>query len=577
MSKHKSKDKQKKGLNIYDRRSITAFRGLCRKCLGVNPGNRFICMSLLAEAIQQKRGAYTEESRTDWLSILYACLAAPDGYFLENPARLEEKRIRKYRRKHESLLRMWKQERTNERAMYTYIDCVRAYWAKAKTRGVQRTKNNPYARNLWESVYRGLEKRIEKNPRLQEYDCKYQETLKRIFNENQHYLNNPVFFLFLPYYVFFELAKCEGLIREKDDAFSIIQLGKEQISWSIRNAPIKPSSAEIHFNQVCSLYDLVEEALCQSLQEQNYQSIGRHMWTTNCECRQQLFSAGNETEDAINRAVIADAIDFSVPFWKYEIWASHFAYEFKGDEEEEKEKKELSKDALAMDIHKLLSFAFRPAGQAQMEREKILEKYKGYETYLRKHIFKLSELLDALCTVYNLRFFDSEKPFNQELQNAVEQLTGFLIACDRLPLSAIDAPTSAQWLTLIKSGYYYYDAFEIRSSDYDDNIDRYLKNPNRILFCAVLMQLNMLFERVPKRYLLTDTGAYSLKKLSNSLYTALCSKQAILRDLLIWGGINVCLDRDHVNSMREAFHVWSVWHRNESLKYQGLMKYLGLV
>ena len=35
------------------------------------------------------------------------------------------------------------------------------------------------------------------------------------------------------------------------------------------------------------------------------------------------------------------------------------------------------------------------------------------------------------------------------------------------------------------------------------------------------------------------------------------------------------MDRDHINSMWEAFHVWSVWHRNESLKYQGLMKYLG--
>ena len=149
MSKYKSKDKQKKQLSKIERESIATFRKLCFKCgLKGNPSNRFVCMNLLTKAIREKKGAYTEEYREDWLSILYACLAAPDGYFLENPTRLEKKRIRKYETKRLDLLEKLKRERINERSMYTYIDCVRDYWAKVKTRGVQRTKNNPYANDF---------------------------------------------------------------------------------------------------------------------------------------------------------------------------------------------------------------------------------------------------------------------------------------------------------------------------------------------------------------------------------------------------------------------------------------------
>lgn len=78
------------------------------------------------------------------------------------------------------------------------------------------------------------------------------------------------------------------------------------------------------------------------------------------------------------------------------------------------------------------------------------------------------------------------------------------------------------------------------------------------------------------RYVLADTLPYgrSMEKFSDALYGALCSEKALLRDILVWGGVKVLLDEDHVCSLAEAFHVWSIWHPDAADLYRELERKL---
>lgn len=83
-----------KKFNSSNKTAIDEFNELCEKALdSPRPANRFECMDLLEEAVRKKKGAYTEANRQDWMQILYACLAAPNSYFIKDPIRAENKRV----------------------------------------------------------------------------------------------------------------------------------------------------------------------------------------------------------------------------------------------------------------------------------------------------------------------------------------------------------------------------------------------------------------------------------------------------------------------------------------------------
>lgn len=87
---------------------IEKFHTLCKETLAVDreqpfvPANRFICMNRLEQAIRRKNGAYSEEDRRSWLSIVHACLAAPDCYFSERKKGKHKKQARKFEKKQNS-------------------------------------------------------------------------------------------------------------------------------------------------------------------------------------------------------------------------------------------------------------------------------------------------------------------------------------------------------------------------------------------------------------------------------------------------------------------------------------------
>lgn len=549
---------------------INDFISICeRNSLPPEPGSRFVCMCKLDKEIQKCRGAYTETVRQDWLNILYTCLAAPDcyfsGQFQHNVSKKTQKRIEDFMYKRHSLICSLNQERTNERAMYTYIQCVRTYYDNAKRFSSPKENANPYAVDLRESIFRALQIRMADNPSLQKFEKAYQSKLRQIFEDDKRLLNAPVFFLFLPYYVFFELAKCEKLIPENTNAFSCIQLGGDKPRWSIRNAPF--IRKEIDPDQITSLYQLVENALCQALQKQEYGSIGRDLWLTNYEIQNNSPNSSRYSDEWIQQTMVGDAIDFSAPFWQYDAWSAILCNAFS--------EQEIDQNELELDIHKLFSLEFRGSRQSTKGQSDILQKYKNYTVCLRKCQFDLSELLRALCRVYSLLCHGEGHEEIQRLCIGAQRLTGFLIACGKIRIENIDASPKYQQLLLVREGYPY-GAFEQKDTASSNDIDRYLCCPSRILFSAVFARWNLTHLKRPKRYILSDGIPYSesLKKISDALYHALCSEKAVLRDILIWGGVKVVLDNDYICSLKEAIHIWSVWHPREAKVYSGLEQYL---
>jgi len=473
----------------------------------------------------------------------------------------------KFIKKRHLFIEAVKYERTNERAMYTYLDSVRTYYERARTYNLKKVVENPYAAGLRNSVWQALLKRMQENPARRDIEQKYQSTLRKVFVDDKKYLSAPIFFLFLPYYLFFELAKCEGLIKtpEKVNAFSCVTLGKDKPRWSIRSAPFV--EGDVDPNQVSSLYQLVETALCEELQRQGYDSVGRELWLTHYEFQADTLDSVRYSEEQKQQEIIEDAIDFSVPFWQFRTWGNLFANAFFQCDSPETERN--LQDDLEFDIHKLLGLEFRGSNQADNGKEVILEKYEKYTVCLRKQEFRLSLLLKALCDVYSLHYFGDTDDAN--LCAEVELLTGFLIVYDRMPLISIDAAAENQRLSIIWEGHPY-SAFEPKSTDSFSTLERLLCCPSRILFNATFMRWNKFSLEKPMRYILTDTIPYSrsMEKFSDTLYRALCSEKALLQDISVWGGVRVLLDDDYICSLTEAFHVWSIWHSNEAEEYRKL-------
>lgn len=316
-------------MNSIFKKELHDFNLLCEKYFpGTKPISRYMCMDQLDAAIQKKRGAYTEDMTRDWMSILYVCLAAPDCYFFETSR--PKKKIIKFIQSQHSFAEALEQERTDERAMYTCIDSVRDFYRNAKSYAARfNSACPPTFKDLKESVYQALKDQIKENPKLRDFEKNYLSTLNRVFLENCKYLKSPIFFLFLPYYLFFELAKCEGLIKGDPDtvnAFGCVSLGDDKPRWSIRNPPF--TEGKVDPKQVSSLYQLVESALCEELQKQDHYSVGQELWQTNYESQLDTPNSCCYTEENKQQILARDAIAFSVPFWQYGAWGSIFTNAF---------------------------------------------------------------------------------------------------------------------------------------------------------------------------------------------------------------------------------------------------------
>lgn len=124
----------------------------------------------------------------------------------------------------------------------------------------------------------GLEQALQEwtaeNPWAARIERVYQERLTLIFQKRQDRLNNPVFFLFLPYYVFWALVQEDEDDGNESRAFSLFMLHQPSLKWSVRSTPFKIYNAS-DLEHVQELYDLIEETLGEVLLEQKYNCVGK--------------------------------------------------------------------------------------------------------------------------------------------------------------------------------------------------------------------------------------------------------------------------------------------------------------
>lgn len=530
--------------------------------------NRFTCINQLEDLINAKKGAYTWDERREWLSILYTCLEGPNLYFLTGKIEAlpkESKKLTKYRGKLGEFQQTIKQEKRPRSSVYTYLLCVRDLLNKTEPLSRKENASNALAKDLQEGIWRALEERMAQNPELENRKDGYQRVLKDTFINRQNRLNHPAFFLLLPYYLFVKLGQCEGLISRKNtDPFSIPQMNNPTKNWTIRNSPISADKEEI-YDRLEELYDLIEESLCVTLHKNGYRTIGQALLYAFCRYADKYKAPEYPKcrKKDIEELSLEYSADFSAPFWEYDVWASCFCKPFN-----------VEINTMLDDMVKLFNLSFRPASEpAKRTIEKILQEYSQHNMDMESRSFCLSELLRALCDIYNFRNFDTAAPFaNSSLRESVNLLLDFLIALDHCSPKAVESPIQEKWLYLLEYGY------PVKSANKElwwGNIPDYLINPSRVLYRALWMRSSAQNKEIPDRYSLSSFFPYSksLRLLSDSLYHALCSEEEVLHDMAFWGGVEIELDREYIHNLGDAFHVWSVWHRNEAVPFDEFEQY----
>ena len=546
---------------------VEHFHELCKKMpTPIEPTNRFICVEQLQNTISAKKGAYSNENRRDWFRILYTCLAAPDCYFTGYPIQGDKKRVSKFEKKLRRLQEHLKLEKRYDSSIVTYFDCVRECMESTDSYLLSEKVDHPLAQQLIRRLSKALEHRKKKFSVLQNID--YKKELDYFFLTHQKLLDQPAVLCFMPYLVFFQLAKCEQKIGKNISATSVPNINKDDFSWNIRNSPFE-SNGQKNIDQLVSLYDLVESAIIKAIHKTET-ALSDEDAKENTEKKDPNpvflphFSEigellGNELGTDYNWAESLSSL--FVPLWDYGVWVTHFCRVFS-----------VKNETFSKDLFRLFSLTFRtPSPKNKASQKSILEKYADKTMRSRENIFILSDLMTALCTIYNLRCFCTKEPFKEtDLQNAINQLTNFLAATKQIR-SYINDSAGIRWLTLISYG------SGIPTEYSGDNPRCYFVNPSKVIMHKCLMRFIAIeadgyylkkpryFEALyPRQY---DFVIHTIRK---RIQHSICSTKEILRDIAMWGNIEI-YETDDFN-LADAIQMWNFWHKGDSELYQDLKK-----
>lgn len=266
------------------------------------------------------------------------------------------------------------------------------------------------------------------------------------------------------------------------------------------------TSDEGDYEQLDELFGCIESTLCKALHDCDYHSIGRIYLETSQHYKNYDDFADNQTNE-IEDTKIEYRVDFSTPLWSYNIWIECFCGQF-----------EIKTDSLLPDMHQLLNLTLRASSSPAEHRIKtILQKYECFCKEFRGKYFRLSELLKALCDIYNLQYFFEGTPFDREfLQQSVGTLMDFLIEIGAYPVRTATEPTDQKWLYLLEYG----------CPTIEDGTNfSYggLISPSRVLYRAVSRRSFANNAEAPGRYILSTYFPYSrtIEKISDGLYHTL--------------------------------------------------------
>lgn len=510
----------------------------------------------------KKKGAYTEIERRNWLKIIYTCLRAPNSFFIGREPNIYKKRVKKFSRKLHSFEDALLSDIENP-SIFNYIDCVQDH--KHNTKSFVQREIFPIAAQLKDGIMRTLNEDILENQKLEKYRAKYEDTLQRVFEKINTYLYQPSFFLLLPVYLTYELAKCEGLVKNKDvDVFRCLRLNPDCGTWTVREVPFDLSFDfhEEKYQRLEDLYDTVEYALCEVLEQESYCSIGASLWT---EIRKgdglnPFYQFANYSDDRLLEDNLVDASIFTAPLWSYDIWIKflHENFSDKGDKSDG-----LNSQDFSDKMQKTFSLTFRNSThQSNQSLDSQLESYKTFNLELGKHTFCLADIMKALAEIYKPRFFNTSNQFeDKNFCSAVKLITDLLIATNcsnKFEGERIEV----KWLNLLRFGHPFEFTHSLIEYSSEDDL---MVVPSRVIFQALLRRSEGIdIERYKTVFFSGNSlGKYQeapARKLSKSLLKALCSEKAVIKDIATWGGIEIDSGRDREHVLLNTIHIYANWN-----------------
>ena len=445
------------------------------------PPHRFACLDRVDQQISSKKGAYTHAELFNWLSIIHTCLFAPGSYFPNERIAVKRQESACYAQLLQEFQHDIQCTRTENGVLGLYIQEIRhvkrnlgnmKHWLCSDTL-------QAHTDFLISQLKKALKKRIKKEPAL-EWGEQYDEAMTRIKAHIETALSAPVAWSFLPYCIFMELATAEGRsspnLKADKDPLSLLQCtdSENTSNWSIRASPFRELNPNDR-RQLHSLQKCIRKALTKAMKHFEFTSIGEEAfqalqdWHKSHPASMQTYFQSALSDEEENERYFCH---FHLPLWSPFSWANLFFKKFKASYTSMSHSSEST--FTLSGIQQTLSQLFRQtlschtrgktgAAEENMKKKTVVA-YQDLSAVYQKQKFILSELMLALCTIFDPNQFFTVHPFQQpKLQRAIQLLTDFW-ACidfeDTDNITAANCPTSAslsqeeimyraKWLMLI--------------------------------------------------------------------------------------------------------------------------------
>lgn len=435
-------------------KKIKVFQAFCKE-KNLSTQDRYSCMEDLQREIARKKGAYSEDTRLSYLTIIYYCLIAPDEFFkkevaLESISKKKHIKIDKFLRCAIDFYMEYNFSRYYSGVIDLYIDHIRnAIKKNDEQSSINKIED---CTNMKLEITKVLKKRrIE----LDLPENAYKNTLYKAFDGISKLYEDPVFLCFLPYFLFFEFGKCEGYFpKEKAiSAFTVIQIQKKSATWNIRFSPLISSNITKLKNCI-SLYDQIRQVVLDYFKRKKITTIGYEVFLSLFQLisvpeyelheshinNQYLFLPSIDLPvEMVNKNIVSNSLGFIersgsslfLPTFNREPLLNNLSDLF-GLSEIECLK-------LHADFEKLYTLSIRTQNaKSTAIISKILGEYSD-KLFTFNNQYQLSEVLKAIISVFNPReFYKMKSVFeNTKIVEAINYLTCFFYDADELSFDAI--------------------------------------------------------------------------------------------------------------------------------------------
>ena len=414
------------------------------RCPDMTPTDRFMCISCLSSIIRSKKGAYTEQERQDWLRVILVCIYENDDFFPKyfdlngDPPLLWSGQAM-----HEYFDQYFNYQRAQYSGLYPYLSCAKSCYHSSNSTSCQR-QNNEFIAAVLKEFQLKLRQRVIDLGRKEEAEQLYEDFFA-VFQQDTHWFSNPVLFLFLPYFLFLSLAKCEGFFPQEAQEitpFSVINLDDKSMCWFIRGTYLNIQNQSDYLRSL-ELYELITDILYNQVRRFHIHTIGLAL--------QQAEIVYRVYKESLNvcqtKKSVSSAFCFTVPVWCFEMWERQlFPLTSK-----------LNNSVFSQQMNHIFSLLYRiPSLQIKQSLLNINDSYfKDQQILIKAETRDVPfwDLLLSIGIVHSPFYFQSDNPFDSpELQNAIDILYDVFLYPEK-KIKGDQIPIEARWLMVVDLQY----------------------------------------------------------------------------------------------------------------------------